>query len=337
MTYTPAAGLLVLLFVFAGCPDPGVAGTTDDSSSSGTTVGTDVSTTVATSEPTGGTSAGATDGSTGVTGDSESGSSGGEVCELVDDNFACGGLVHGPARTGAPRAFADVPRPSSAGEPCDPYAQDCPMGMKCNPFGDYQLGYHGFGCFEERPDPVGPGEECTNFGDLFDGVDNCQKGSYCEYDAIFMRERCVELCGCSPETPTCSDGRVCGEVGDTFKLAVCYTICNPLQPTACAEGQVCVSAANAAPHFICADKIPEANGNYQWPCVYQNGCEPGLSCESTLDVPGGCMSGSPRCCIPLCDEADPQCPDGLGCIDYFAGLGQTAPTCLEDVGVCLGQ
>ncbi len=217
---------------------------------------------------------------------------------------------------------------------CDPIAQDCPDGEKCNPWAnDGGSSWNANSCFPLDPDPVGVGETCTAMGSGLSGVDNCEAGAMCfNVDPATLEGTCVELCGCSLDTPLCETPDTTCAISNGGTLPLCRPVCNPLDPTSCPDNQNCVPIGGL---FICAPDGSGAEGAPGDPCGFINGCDPGLFCANPGTVPGcGDRTG---CCSSYCSGGDASsCLAGQDCVDWYAA-GQAPDECLGNVAACVAN
>ncbi len=321
--------------------EPGTAGPGDSSSSSSsgssTGSGSDADPTTTGSASTTGTSADDPSG-TDPTSGTDSGTTE-PACVLDDDNVACDARIVQPGLTLADRPaptlqhalpLTQTPAPTAA-EACDIYAQDCPAGEKCNPYADDgSQKWNATGCFPLARDAGKVGDSCSGSGTL--GPDSCEAGAFCMYDPAHGGNFCEPLCGCAANNPTCDAGQSCTSYNGGV-LPLCFTLCDPLAPSACADDEVCVLKNYK---FLCSADASGGLGTLGDACQGANGCDPGHSCEIAAYVPGHC-DGAPSCCTPLCTLSAPDCPAGSHCLEYFGGFGLETPVCLEDVGYCVAD
>jgi hypothetical protein len=265
----------------------------------------------------------------------------GPACMLADDNVACDGRVVDDAFPLADRATPALhfeqplqlrPPQTAAPEPCDVFAQDCPAGQKCNPYAtDGGPKWDADGCVPLDANPSKLGEPCTVDGT--NGPDTCEAGAFCLWDSDKFGNFCEPLCGCSKVNPTCDAGQSCTSF-NAGVVPLCFTLCDPLAPTACDDGEVCVLDNYK---MICRPDGSDDHGVLGDPCQSANGCDPGYSCEYEGYVAGGCKNSAQTCCTPMCDLSAPDCPEGSHCLEYFGGFGLETPVCLEDVGYCVSD
>jgi hypothetical protein len=341
-----------LLLLLPGCPtDPVPAEDTGSSTSAGSsTTGTpqpDPDSTTSDEPPcgTGGcppndttesTSGSSSEGSTGSTGGSSSegsssgvgsSSSGEPGSSSTTDALSAGtsSSSSGEFETGV--IFLIEPDVPLALE-CDPFAQDCPVGEKCNAWSNNGSSWNATACFPLDPAPVGVGETCLVQGSGTSGIDNCELGAMCwDVDVATNEGTCVGMCTGSAMAPICPASTSCAMSNDGA-LNLCLPGCDPLVQN-CVAGQACYPVG---PGFTCA---PDASGGLGFdddPCEFINVCDPGLMCIDAGSVENCFGSG---CCTPFCDISvgvDP-CPSALEeCVAWFAA--GMAPPGLDDVGVC---
>ncbi len=208
---------------------------------------------------------------------------------------------------------------------CDPWAQDCPTGEKCT--------YHYDGyetvtrCVALEPNAKASGEPCQVDEGQWSGLDNCGVGLVCHYVNEQGFGICVEMCGGSPDDPTCSDPESMCQLCNNDCASLCLPTCDPLMPE-CGEAQVCTPTNEGA--FVCTPgDVDNGVGEAGKPCEYANECGNGFACVPAESVPG-CDSGF--CCAAYCDLSldKPDCPDQLVCTPWH----ENPPAEHEDVGVC---
>jgi hypothetical protein len=346
------AALLVLL---PGCPtdpvpvdDTGTS-TSVGSSSTGTPQPDPDSTTVDDSCGTGGCSPGDTSSTGSPGGSSSEGSSGGSTSgsssgdpgtssSSEGDSGSSGGTTDGlsagtssSSDGGFETGFVFILDPDTPlSFECDPFAQDCPVGEKCNAWAnDGGSSWNATACFPIDPAPVGVGETCVVQGSGVSGIDNCELGAMCwDVDTMTNEGTCVPLCTGTEAAPVCDPGLTCA-ISNDGALNLCLPGCDPLLQD-CIPGQACYPIG---PGFTCAPDSSGAQGVDDDGCEFINVCDPGLMCaEASLLDNCAAFFG---CCTPFCDFSvggDP-CPSALEeCVPYFdVGL---APPGFEDVGIC---
>lgn len=346
------AALLVLL---PGCPaselvpiDDTGSSTSAGSSTTGTPQPDPDSTTI--DEPPCGTGGCQEDDTTGTTGGSSSeGSSGstGSSSSSGDPGTSSSSSGGESSSSGTTEGLSAGSSSSSGGEfetgvvfivepdvpfgfECDPFAQDCPVGEKCNAWAnDGGSSWNATACFPIDPAPVGVGETCIVQGSGVSGIDNCDLGAMCwDVDTMTNEGTCVALCTGSAVAPICDPGLTCA-ISNDGALNLCLPGCDPLLQD-CIPGQACYPIG---PGFTCAPDSSGTEGVDGDPCEFINVCDPGLMCIDGGSVEG--CGGFVGCCTPFCDVSvggDP-CPSALEeCVPYFdIGL---APPGFEDVGIC---
>ena len=211
---------------------------------------------------------------------------------------------------------------------CSPFEQDCPEGYKCNPFSNGGSGtWNDLQCVPVDPMPDGFGEPCTVQEYPTSGVDSCDVGALCIVDDVeALTGECIELCGGSPEEPTCEQPEAQCVISAEGSIAPCRLPCDPLGEE-CDADEVCVPTHQ---FFTCLPDASEEGGAFGDSCKWTNGCNEGLGCFAPLE--GICADGAPGCCLPYCSLAAPDCPDMLTCLPFWEDDG--APEGYEDVGLC---
>jgi hypothetical protein len=233
-------------------------------------------------------------------------------------------------------AFVGLPDGGSMPVPCELLDEaggipggECQLEDKCSAYasdgGDVPNAAR---CVPLASSPGQADEPCTVQGWVASGLDDCDRGLACwGVDPDTLEGECVPLCHAGAP-PTCADpNRRCRHAGGP--LRICLLACNPLADT-CAEGSHCY------PFDGWPSCLPNASGSGGVagdPCMFINGCEPGLYCAPADDVPG-CRADD--CCAPFCalSIGGAQCPAAptQACVPFFEG--EAAPEGLEDLGVC---
>jgi hypothetical protein len=213
-------------------------------------------------------------------------------------------------------------------EACEPFAQECPDGLKCMPYADDGGGiWNANGCFPVVDEPDELGAPCEVTGLPTSGIDTCDLGLVCWGADDNGNGTCVAQCEGSAVAPECGGDTAC-QISNGGVLTLCVSGCDPLAQN-CGDGQGCYPTG---PEFSCAPVgDPGVQGEA---CAFINTCAPGLACIGG-DVVAGCAD--PGCCSAFCDISNPAdpCADlggGMACVAWFAdGM---APMGLEDVGIC---
>ena len=129
---------------------------------------------------------------------------------------------------------------------------------------------------------------------------------------------CHELCGCGPDSPTCSAQAKCVALEPEFP--VCMRPCDPLFLDSCEGVGHCALVGSG--FFCMPDPVfPGVNGAE---CQFAQDCDPGFTCMT-------CGTGT--CCRPFCNEVQNLCPVPLSCVGIEA-LG-VDDECYPEAGVCL--
>ncbi len=212
---------------------------------------------------------------------------------------------------------------------CDQWAQDCPEGQKClawaNDGGD---SWNATKCSPVMGDGQ-PGEPCTAPEGPLAGVDDCAKGAMCWDVDGENHGTCVEQCGGSPESPTCTDNENfdCPVVADGV-LNLCFPLCDLLLQD-CPGDDLCLPLNDTA---LC---VLSGDGGVAFdPCEFINACDKGLICVGSAAA-AVCEPMFTGCCTPMCALDDPDfiCPGvGQSCVPLFGeGMG---PPKFANVGYC---
>lgn len=219
---------------------------------------------------------------------------------------------------------------------CDPFAQDCPEGLKCMPHSaDGDQTWNGLRCTGVAAQPKGLGEACTAPEGPVGGVDDCGEGLMCWGIGPGQTEgRCIELCSGSLEQPVCSGGETFCSIYNDGSLPICLPSCDPLGGD-CPSGETCIPQGGGS-QFVCAVDASAEGGSYGDPCLAFNKCDPGLYCAPSSVVPG--CTASEGCCTQFCDlsEADPDAAcegaaAGQSCVPWYEA---SPPPGLEFLGGC---
>ncbi len=188
-------------------------------------------------------------------------------------------------------------------------------------------------CVPVVDDPKQTGEPCFAAEGGVGGVDDCDLGLMCWNVDVDKMGICFELCGGSPETPTCKAPKTSCAVYGEATLALCLPGCNPVVQN-CDPSDVCIENPGGGDDgFICVPDASGDEGQLHDPCMFANSCDPGLQCvDSAWAVE--CDQLEESCCEPFCDITLPNTCPGVGqvCNAYFEE--GTAPMGCENVGYC---
>ncbi len=217
---------------------------------------------------------------------------------------------------------------------CDLFAQDCPEGEKCMPWGNDGGTWNATRCSPISDNPGQPGDECTVEGSGTSGIDSCDIGVMCwDVDPETNMGSCVQMCTGDEANPICEDPGTTCSIANDGAIVLCLPVCDPILQD-CPEGQACYPVAE---DWVCGPDASGEMGTYGDPCEFINVCDPGLMCLDASATPN-CMGGS-GCCTEVCDITDPegdaQCtgaPDGQTCQPWYEE--GAAPPGYEDVGAC---
>jgi hypothetical protein len=212
-------------------------------------------------------------------------------------------------------------------EPCDTFAQDCPDGEKCVPYGSTGGNWDDHKCVPIMGDQA-PGEPCIS-GGVVEGTDDCDGTSYC-WDVQDVDGEpvgtCAAFCTGTPDDPQCPPGSACTITSDST-ITLCIFSCDPTLQD-CGAGLACYWANDGFNCIFTTQDIPAGQ-----PCGFINDCALGLSCLAAEVLPA-CEGES--CCSPFCDIdfGDAQCDavPGTSCVPFF----EVDPIPgYEHVGVCI--
>lgn len=211
-------------------------GTSSDTSSSPTT---DPSTTI---DPTTTTASTSTSTTSPMTTDPSTTVSD-EVTTAVEESSSDSTLSGNEAAYGVPDR--------DGGDPieCDVFAQDCPKGEKCMPWGMDDVNWDAARCSPLDPNALDVGDECTQEGPPTSGIDNCGVTDICwNVDTETNLGECFSLCEGTSRSPVCEvPGTSCVFLYEGV-LPLCAVECDPMMPV-CPDGEQCVAVAEA---FLCA-------------------------------------------------------------------------------------
>ena len=217
-----------------------------------------------------------------------------------------------------------VDGPDAPAVPCDPYAQDCPEGMKCTWYAeDGGTAWTTTTCVALARDPAKIDEPCVA-EDGLNGVDDCELGAMC-WDVDDAGDgTCVGLCGGSERRPTCPSTHRC-QLSRT--LALCIASCDPLAQD-CGPDELCLPVDHA---YVCALDGSGDGGQLHAPCDFFTSCDSGLICLAPTAA-AECDPQANGCCEPYCDLGQPDaCPAaGQICRPVF----DPQPEAFPHVGYC---
>ena len=286
-------------------------GVTDTTESSGTTEGETDSTTSGTTDDTG---------TTGTTGT-------GSTTDPSTDS----GTTEGMSASDSEDSVGFIVEPTEGmPDECDLWAQDCPEGEKCMPYGEGgSPSWNAAGCFPVDPSPAAPGDACTVEGSGTSGLDTCDVGVMCwDVDTETNMGTCTAMCTNTPDNPICTDPDTTCVIANSGYIILCLPVCDPLLQD-CPDAQGCYPINDS---FVCA---PDASGDDMGapgdPCEFINTCDMGNACIDD-DAYGNCFAAG--CCSPFCPLDEPAlCPEITHeCVPWYEE--GTAPVGFENVGVC---
>jgi hypothetical protein len=208
---------------------------------------------------------------------------------------------------------------------CDPFAQDCPEGEKCVPYGSSGSNWDANKCVPILGDGQ-PGDPCTYAGPN-DATDDCAAESHCwdvmDVDGTYVGV-CRKFCTGTPDDPMCPVGTSC-LVANQGSITLCLQVCDPFAQD-CPDGLGCYWVEHDFHCIFTTSDIPLGE-----PCGYFNDCIPGTGCMDTEVLPD-CMGE--KCCASYCSISAPECPQpGTECADFF-DMGMALPG-YEDIGICV--
>jgi hypothetical protein len=208
---------------------------------------------------------------------------------------------------------------------CDPFAQDCPDGEKCVPYGSTGGNWDANKCVPVTGDGQA-GDQCS-YGGVVEATDDCNDTTHCwdvmDVDGMNVGV-CTEFCTGSADDPLCPPDTSC-LIANEGSINMCITTCDPLLQE-CGSGLACFWANGNFNCIFTTQDIPLGE-----PCGFINDCVTGTACL-TAEVMPDCNGSA--CCGSFCDLDDPVCPqEGTECGPFFEE-GQEPPG-YEGVGVCI--
>jgi hypothetical protein len=211
---------------------------------------------------------------------------------------------------------------------CDSYAQDCPDGEKCVPYGSTGGNWDAFKCVPVLGDQK-PGEPC-HYSGVAEATDDCDATSACwdvmDLDGEWIGS-CAPFCTGTEDDPQCPDSPGCVDYScliASFSINLCVHTCDPLAQD-CSAGLACYWANNGFNCIFSTQDLPIGEV-----CAYINDCVGGSGCTESELLPN-CAGAS--CCTPFCDPAalvDP-CPEllaGTICVEFDVQSDCTIGRCL---------
>lgn len=205
---------------------------------------------------------------------------------------------------------------------CDVWAQDCPRGQKCMPWGnDGGNAWNASRCSPIAPSPGQIGDACTAEVPGLSGIDTCDVGLVCLYLAPESGTgTCIANCSGSVDAPYCEDPDALCEIAFGGVIISCLHACDPLLQD-CPEGGACYPGDLG---FVCGDTLDPviAVGD---PCNYEWDCAAGSFCAAADLLP---LCNGDACCTAYCDTTMPEsCPPEQTCAPIHDGA--TAGYCTE--------
>jgi hypothetical protein len=209
---------------------------------------------------------------------------------------------------------------------CDPFAQDCPDGEKCVPYGSTGGNWDANKCVPVTGSGAA-GDSCT-YGGTVEATDDCGQDTHCwdvmDVDGMAVGV-CTPFCMGTADDPICGPGTSC-LIANDGSINLCIATCDPLLQD-CNAGLACFWANNGFNCIFTTQDIPLGE-----PCGFINDCAAGLGCLTAEVLPN--CNGS-ACCGSWCSVSEmAPCPTmGTECSPFFEeGM---APPGYEDVGVCI--
>lgn len=181
-------------------------------------------------------------------------------------------------------------------------------------------------CIPVVDDPAQLDAPCTVEIAGDSGIDDCDVGLMCWDTDAENEGTCVALCLGSPGEPTCASGDPCTLY--QYGFGICIPSCDPLMSD-CDPDSMCIPSDQV---FVCVLDASGDDGQVHTPCMFANGCDPGLYYIDSASAKE-CDPMSSLCCEPFCDVSLPNtCPgEGQECIHWYEGM---APSKYENLGIC---
>jgi hypothetical protein len=213
--------------------------------------------------------------------------------------------------------------PGAARFCCDPSAQDCGAGQRCNLVGAGPNNAVALtACVPEGA--VASGDACVRADGRL-GADQCARGLTCVNfgQAMVSQRACQPLCR---STADCTGGAACIVVSDAPRAGVCRAPCEVLG-TNCPAG-TCRHATSwgaadpaTAPAVTATTCQPVGTAEENATCAANNDCAANLTCARRTGA-------DPLTCRRICDATHP-CPTGTAC------SGAATATDPVGAGACL--
>lgn len=207
---------------------------------------------------------------------------------------------------------------------CNPAAQDCGDGQRCNIVGIGATNATGItACVAAGT--AADGAMCTRAEGRL-GADSCERGLSCvNYGQATASSRtCQPLCGSASD---CMNGGRCIPIATVPRAGICRPTCTPFAADACAQGGCRYVNALAAGGdatsplvrtAICTPAGSTAEGEA---CSSDNDCAPTLSCSRR-------SASDAFACRRICDSNN-ACPTGTTCSGTASASNPNAAgTCL---------
>lgn len=266
--------------------------------------------------------------STSTSVDTSSSSSSGETSEGTTTTTS------GISTTSDGSGFVNNDANQTCGASCDIWnPNDCDDGQKCTAVG-CEVGTTAWDANVCR-DIQGNkqlGDECQYLGTGIDGNDDCDAGMMCwNQDADTGLGLCVAFCTGTPAAPNCASPNLCVIANDGV-LPICLPQCDPLVQD-CDNGDLCVPDFQEN-GFVCVLDASGGMAPYGSPCMFANGCNPGLICIAADAVPEPDCNQSTGCCSPMCDMNEANTCPGQGQECQALYQPGAAPPGFDNMGVC---
>lgn len=134
------------------------------------------------------------------------------------------------------------------------------------------------------------------------------------------------MCIGSEQSFSCPDPTTYCFVNSESTLLLCLPYCDPVLGD-CGAGQQCYLSKTAA--LFCAPANTE-------PVGLGETCQAPLNCPGAAhcrEAAGYCEVAGQSCCVALCDQTAPDCPEGLTCTPLRDP--SSVPTGFDHLGHCL--
>src|SRR5690242_2592745 len=138
---------------------------------------------------------------------------------------------------------------------CDPFAQDCPDGEKCVPYGSTGGNWDANKCVPVTGSGAA-GDPCT-YGGTVEATDDCDANTHCwdvmDVDGMAVGV-CTPFCTGTADDPICPPDTSC-LIANDGSINLCVSTCDPLLQD-CGSGLACFWANNGFNCIFTTQDIP---------------------------------------------------------------------------------